>query len=136
MNELTVRPDRFARLRAICLGLPSAVEKIAWGDPTWRVRDRIFAMQKGNYAGGRPSIWLKAEDGQQAALVEMDPALFFVPPYVGSKGWVGVYLDGKKIDWGMIAALVEASHRLIAGSGGRRRGTPRRSVSKKKDRAR
>ena len=114
MNPLTVRPDRLARLRKICLALPDAAEKVAWGDPTWRVRDRIFAMQKGNYAGGRPSVWLKGEDGQQAALVDSDPALFFVPPYVGNKGWIGVHLDGGRLDWKMIAALIEASYRLIA----------------------
>ena len=113
MNALTVRPDRLARLRKICLALPDAAEKVAWGDPTWRIRDRIFAMQKGNHAGGRPSLWLKGEHGQQAALVDSDPALFFVPPYVGNKGWIGVYLDGKHLDWKMLAALIEASYRLI-----------------------
>jgi predicted DNA-binding protein (MmcQ/YjbR family) len=121
VNQLSVRPDRLARLRKICLALPDAAEKVAWGDPTWRIRDKIFAMQKGNYAGGRPSVWLKGEDGQQAALVDTDPALFFVPPYVGNKGWIGIYLDGKRLDWKMIAALIEASHRLIAPSPTRRR---------------
>ena len=48
MNVLTVSPARLARLREICLSLPDATEKIAWGDPTFRVRDKIFAMQKGN----------------------------------------------------------------------------------------
>jgi predicted DNA-binding protein (MmcQ/YjbR family) len=114
VNQLTVRPDRLARLRKICLALPDATEKIAWGDPTWRIRDKIFAMQKGNHAGGRPSLWLKGEDGQQAALVDSDPALFFVPPYVGNKGWIGVHLDGKRIDWDMLSALIESSYRLIA----------------------
>lgn len=107
-------PDRLTRLREICLAQPHAVEKVAWGDPTWRIRDRIFAMQKGNYAGGRPSLWLKGEDGQQAALVDAEPTVFFVPPYVGHKGWIGIYLDGKRLDWDMIAALVQASYRLIA----------------------
>ena len=125
VNQLTVRPDRLARLRQICLALPDAAEKVAWGDPTWRVRDKIFAMQKGNYAGGRPSVWLKGEDGQQAALVDTDAALFFVPPYVGNKGWIGIYLDGKRLDWKMIAALIEASHRLIAPARARGRGAGR-----------
>ena len=121
VNPLTVLPDRLTRLREICLALPDAAEKVAWGDPTWRVRDKIFAMQKGNYPGGRPSVWLKGEDGQQAALVDTDPALFFVPPYVGNKGWIGIYLDGKRLDWKMIAALIEASYRLIAPRPTRRR---------------
>jgi predicted DNA-binding protein (MmcQ/YjbR family) len=113
MNPLTVLPERLERLRAICLALPQATEKEAWGDPTWRVRDRIFAMQKGNYAGGRPALWLKAADGTQGMLVDSEPELFFVPPYVGHKGWVGVYLDGKRVDWGMLGQLIAESHALI-----------------------
>lgn len=114
MNPLTIRPDRLERLRAICLALPEATEKEAWGDPTWRVRDRIFAMQKGNYQGGRPSLWLKAPEGAQAMLVDADPERFFVPPYVGSKGWIGIHLDGEHMDWDMVCKLVEESYRLIA----------------------
>ena len=94
MNHLTISPDRLSRLRELCLSLPEAVEKETWGDPTWRVRDRIFAMQKGNYEGGRPSLWCKAPDGAQEALVGSGAGRIFVPPYVGHKGWVGVYLDG------------------------------------------
>jgi predicted DNA-binding protein (MmcQ/YjbR family) len=113
MNPLTIRPERLERLREICRSLPDATEKEAWGDPTWRVRDRIFAMQKGNYKGGRPSLWLKAADGAQAALVDADPKTFFVPPYVGKNGWIGVYLD-ERIRWGVVAALIEESYRLVA----------------------
>src|SRR5690606_14503245 len=114
MNELTMRPDRLERLRAICLALPEATEKIAWGDPTWRVRDKIFAMQKGNYEGGRPSVWLKVEGDGQGMLVEARPALFFVPPYVGHKGWVGVHMDAKTIPWPLLEELVRESYRLVA----------------------
>jgi len=114
MNPLTVDSGRLARLREICLALPQASEKEAWGDPTWRVRDRIFAMQKGNHAGGRPSLWLKAAEGSQAMLVDSDPELFFVPPYVGHKGWVGVYLDRERVPWSMLGALIAESHALIA----------------------
>lgn len=114
MNPLTVRPDRLQRLRSVCLSLPEAAEKEAWGDPTWRVRNKIFAMQKGNHEGGRPSLWLKAPDGAQAALVEGRPQSFFVPPYVGHKGWVGVYLDTRNVDWPLLESLIEESYRLIA----------------------
>ena len=111
-DHLTIRPDRLRRLRDVCLAFPEATEKEAWGDPTWRVRDRIFAMQKGNYEGGRPSVWCKAPEGAQHALVASDPR-FFVPPYVGHKGWVGVYLDGP-VDWEELGDLIEQSYRLIA----------------------
>jgi predicted DNA-binding protein (MmcQ/YjbR family) len=114
VNQVTILPDRLERLREICLALPETTEKVAWGDPTWRVRDRIFAMQKGNHQGGRPSLWLKGAVGAQAMLVESDPARFFVPPYVGHKGWIGVYLDGARIQWGMVRELITESYQLIA----------------------
>ena len=79
------------RLRKICLALPEAEEKEAWGDPTFRVRDKIFAMEK--RGDGRISVWCKAPEGSQMVLVGADPKRFFVPPYVGHKGWVGVRLD-------------------------------------------
>jgi predicted DNA-binding protein (MmcQ/YjbR family) len=99
------------RLRAICLELPEAEEKEAWGDPTFRVRGKIFAMEK--RGDGRVSLWCKAPPGSQMVLVGADPERFFVPPYVGHKGWVGVRLDSKP-DWEEVAALVKRSYRLIA----------------------
>jgi predicted DNA-binding protein (MmcQ/YjbR family) len=111
---LTIRPGRLDRLRRICRALPEVAEKEAWGDPTWRVRDKIFAMQKGNYPGGRPSLWLKAAEGEQYRLVEGDPERVFIPPYVGHKGWVGIYLDTPRVDWKEVARLIEESYRLVA----------------------
>jgi len=114
MNELTMRPDRLERLRKICLALPDATEKIAWGDPTWRVRDKIFAMAKGNYPGGRPSVWMKGRDGTQDALMTIDPESFFVPPYVGHKGWIGVWMDRPRINWPMLEDLIAESYALVS----------------------
>ena len=99
------------RLRAICLALPEAVEKEAWGDPTFRVRDKIFAMEK--RGDGRCSVWLKAPPGSQAVLVGADQHRFFVPPYVGHKGWIGVRLDDGP-DWEEVARLVTRSYRMTA----------------------
>ena len=98
-------------LRAICLTLPEAVEKEAWGDPTFRVRDKIFAMEK--HGDGRISLWCKAPPGSQMIAVGADPDRFFVPPYVGHKGWIGVRLDTDP-DWDEVAALVRRSYRLVA----------------------
>jgi predicted DNA-binding protein (MmcQ/YjbR family) len=99
------------RLRAICLALPEAVEQEAWGDPTFRVRDRIFAMEK--RGDGRVSVWCKAPPGSQMVLVGADPERFFVPPYVGHKGWIGMRLDDGP-DWSEVAQVVTRSYRLIA----------------------
>lgn len=100
-----------ARLRAICLDLPGATERQAWGDPTWRVGDRIFAMEK--RGDGRISVWCKAPPGSQAVLIGADPDLFFRPPYVGAKGWIGMRLD-RKPDWTEVAKIVRRSYALIA----------------------
>lgn len=99
------------RLREICLALPEAVEKTAWGDPTYRIGDKIFAMEK--RGDGRVSVWCKAPPGSQQVLVGADPERFFVPPYVGHKGWVGMRLDADP-DWREVSALVGRSYGLIA----------------------
>ncbi len=99
------------RLRAICLSLPEATEKEAWGDPTFRVKDKIFAMEK--RGDGRVSVWFKAPKGSQQVLVGADGERFFVPPYVGHKGWVGMRLDGKP-DWKEVELLIRRSYAMTA----------------------
>jgi predicted DNA-binding protein (MmcQ/YjbR family) len=104
--------DPTTHLRRICLAFPEAAEKETFGAPTFRVRDRIFAMvNRGD--DGRVSMWCKAPPGSQAVLVGADPERFFVPPYVGPKGWVGMRLDGRP-DWAEVALLVRRSYGLIA----------------------
>jgi predicted DNA-binding protein (MmcQ/YjbR family) len=103
--------DPAARLRAICLDLPEAQEQEAWGDPTYRVRKKIFAMEK--RGDGRLSVWIKAPPGSQMILVGADSNRFAVPPYVGSKGWVSIRLDDGP-DWDEVASLVARSYRMIA----------------------
>lgn len=99
------------RLRLICLALLEAEEKEAWGDPTFRIRDKIFAMEK--RGDGRISLWCKAPPGSQQVLVGADPERFFVPPYVGGKGWIGVRLDNNP-DWDEVRKLVRRSYCMIA----------------------
>ena len=99
------------RLRAICLALPEATEKKAWGDPTFRVRDKIFAMEK--RGDGRISLWCKAPPGSQEILVGADPDRFFVPPYVGPKGWIGIRLD-REVDWKLVGDFLEQGYRMVA----------------------
>lgn len=106
-----MKEDPVDRLRDICLVLPEATERGGVGDPTFRVRDKIFAMQHG--VDGRPSMWCKAPPGLQYALVRSDSERFFVPPYVGHHGWVGLWLD-VEIDWDEVAGLVEESYRMTA----------------------
>lgn len=101
------------RLRAICLALPDAHEVASWGAPTFRVKTRIFAMYSDpsdvTHSGGRPAVWLKAGPGNQEFLVAADADRYFSPPYVGSRGWIGVRLD-KRPRWKDIAELVRESY--------------------------
>jgi hypothetical protein len=98
-------------LRAICLAYPEASEQGGVGDPSFKVRDKIFAMQ--HQVNERPSMWCKAPSGVQDILVNSYPDRFFIPPYVGHHGWVGIWLD-LEIDWDEVADLVEESYRMTA----------------------
>ena len=101
------------RLRDICLALPEAENKPFGGHtaPTYRVRDKMFATT--SEQAERPEVWVKLAPGAQAILVDSQPARFFVPPYVGKSGWVGIWLDGD-VDWDQVEALVRESYCLIA----------------------
>src|SRR5262245_55665807 len=107
--------DPLARLRAICLALPDAVEKVSHGEPTWFAgKGKVFAMLDDHHHGApHLSVWLPAGPGAQGSLIESDPKRFFRPPYVGSSGWVGVVLDTRP-DWAMVAWLVEQAFRMVA----------------------
>jgi predicted DNA-binding protein (MmcQ/YjbR family) len=100
------------RLRDICLALPEAEERETWGEATFRVRDKIFCMHHDGYGDG-PVLTCKAPPGSQTILVGADPKRFYVPPYVGHKGWVGMKL-GKGVDWREVAELVKRSYRMTA----------------------
>jgi hypothetical protein len=108
--------DPLPRLRKLCLALPEAREVEAWGTPTFRVKT-IFAMYAGAGNGhheGRAGVWLKAAPGNQPLMVRAAPDRFFVPPYVGPSGWIGVYLDSPRTDWDELAELLRDAWRLSA----------------------
>lgn len=104
--------DPLERLRAICLALPEATEGGGVGNPSFRVRDKIFGMRHDLHKG-RWSFWCKARPGIQEMLVAAEPDRYFVPPYVGHHGWVGIWLDGE-VDWDLVADLVQKSYRMTA----------------------
>jgi predicted DNA-binding protein (MmcQ/YjbR family) len=104
------------RLRKLCLALPEAQEVEAWGEPTFRVRNKLFAMYASaatHHGNGRPAVWCKAGPGNQAIMVRAAPDRFFVPPYVGPSGWIGIWLD-KTVDWTELVELLLDSYSLVA----------------------
>ncbi|HVN87541.1 MAG TPA: MmcQ/YjbR family DNA-binding protein [Candidatus Binatia bacterium] len=103
------------RLRTICLALPEAFEKEAWGECTFRVTGgSMFAMTDNNHhKSGHVAVWVKAPPMVQEILVNADARRFFVPPYMGPKGWVGVRLD-YKVDWDELAGILKDGYLMSA----------------------
>ncbi len=96
------------RLREVCLAFPEAFEKEAWGECTFRVTGgSMFAMTDNNHhQSGHVAVWVKAPPMVQEILVNSDAKRFFVPPYMGPKGWVGVRLD-YKVNWDEVAVILK-----------------------------
>ena len=103
------------RLRQLCLALPETTERLSHGAPTFFIRGkRAFLMVLTNHHGdGRFAIWCAAPDGMQKSLVDADPERFFVPPYVGHRGWLGFRLD-RELDWTELAGIVEDAYADVA----------------------
>ena len=89
-----MRETELERVRRLSLALPEATEQEAWGAPTFRVRNKMFAMYVHNHHGdGRLALWINAPIGVQEMLVGDDDDTYFVPPYMGPRGWIGVILE-------------------------------------------
>lgn len=107
-------PEALERVRTICLALPGTSEKTAWGEATFRVANRMFAMTDNHHHdAGRVAVWCKATILDQSLLVAAQPKQCFVPPYVGAKGWIGVRVDGRP-NWNLITEVVAAAWRMTA----------------------
>jgi hypothetical protein len=106
--------DPLEALRRLCLALPETTERVSHGEPTWFVRDKkTFVTFADHHHNDRLGFWCAAPPGVQEALVGEAPERFFRPPYVGHRGWLGVYLD-VPVDWAEIAEIVEDAYRMIA----------------------
>ncbi len=101
------------RLRALCMALPEVTEKVSHGEPTWLVR-KSFVTFADHHHDDRLAFWCAAPPGAQEELVAADPGRFFRPPYVGGRGWLGVYLDVPDVDWTEIAEIVTDAYRQVA----------------------
>ncbi len=108
-------PAGLACLRRLCLALPEATERISHGEPCWFVRDKkMFAMFANRHHDDRLACWLAAAPGEQQALTTGDVELFFIPPYVGTRGWIGVRLDRPGLETTVLAELVTEAYRAVA----------------------
>lgn len=108
-------PTALEQVRALCLALPETTERLSHGEPTWFIRDKkTFVMFADHHHDDRQAFWCAAPEGAQESLVAADPTHFFRPPYVGHRGWLGVYLDTPTTDWPLLADLIEDAYRQVA----------------------
>ena len=108
--------DPLTRLREICLALPEAHEVEAWGEPTFRVRNKLFAMHASadtHHGSGREGVWIASTRVTQDLVLRAKPDRYFSPPYVGPSGWIGAWLD-RNPPWSEIAELLRDAYRLKA----------------------
>src|SRR5215471_18425742 len=103
------------RLREVCLAIGDVIEQEAWGECTFRaVGGSMFAMTDNNHHdSGHLAVWVKAPPMVQEILVKSDSRRFFVPPYVGSKGWVGIRLDDQ-VNWDEAAGVLKDGYLMSA----------------------
>ena len=102
------------RVREVCLALAGATERLSHGSPTFFAGKRSFVMFMDNHhRDGRLALWCAAAAGVQEALVAADPERYFVPPYVGHRGWVGVRLD-RALSEDEVREACEEAYRVVA----------------------
>ncbi len=95
------------------MALPGVTEKLSHGEPAWFVRGKQFANTADHHHDDRLSVWIAAPPGAQEDMVAEDPKLYFRPPYVGHRGWLGVYLDVKGLDWDDLGRVIEVGHQVV-----------------------
>ena len=102
------------KLRKIIAAWPETDERVSHGSPTfWGGRKTFASFHDDHHGDGRVAVWCKAELEMQMPIVEADPEAFFIPPYVGPSGWIGIRLD-RDVDWETVAELLEDGYRLVA----------------------
>jgi len=106
---------RLARLTKICLALPDATREVMGSHAGFRVRKKTFAYFLNDHHGdGIVSVCARVLPGDNTALISAQPARFYMPSYIGPKGWVALRLDRGAVDWKEVAELVKTSYQLVA----------------------
>jgi len=115
MTKRSVEDRRLVRLTKICLALPEATRELHGEHASFRIRKKVFAYYLSNHHGdGIVGVTAKVLPGDNAALVAANPARFYMPAYIASKGWVALRLDVGAVDWEEVTELVVGSYQLIA----------------------
>lgn len=115
MGKTSAADAALERVRGICMALPATEERLSHGSPCFHVRGKLYvSFVDQHHDDGRLAVWCKATFEEQRRLVAESATRFFVPPYVGVKGWVGVRLDQPDTDWVGLAMIAEEGWRSVA----------------------
>ena len=107
----TCGDEHIRRVRRLCAALPETNEKLSHGEPTFFVGRKVYVMFANNHHNdGHIAVWIPVPGGQQATMLKTEPSKFFMPPYVGVRGWVGIELDA--IDDEELAEYIYEAYRL------------------------
>jgi hypothetical protein len=108
--------ERLVRFTKICLGFPRAEREMMGSHAAFKVKKKIFTYFLNDHHGdGIVGVVCKVLPGDNAALIKADPKRFYMPAYVGPRGWVGFRLDVGRVNWGEVEELVKGSYQLVAG---------------------
>jgi len=114
MNSIS---DHLPRLRSLCMALPEVEERVSHGEPAWFIRGkRQFVTYADHHHDERVAFWCAAPEGAQQILTGAVPDRYFVPPYVGGRGWVGCYLD-VEVDWDALQEIIVDAYVTVAPAG-------------------
>ena len=103
------------RVSDLCLGLPAAECSMSGDHATYRVRGKVFAYFLDNHHGdGIVSVCVKSQLGENTDRARLEPERYYLPAYIGPRGWFGMRLDRPGVDWKEVARIVERSYRLTA----------------------
>ena len=115
-NQLSASGKRRTRLVEICKALPEIEVQVAGEQHlAFRIRRKIFGYYLFDHHGdGMIAFCCKSSLSDQRRLVKEDPVSFFVPPYVGPKGWVAIRLDLDEVDWDTVWELARRAYQDLA----------------------
>ncbi len=112
---MAAKDTKLDRITRICKALPEAGFELAGRHATYHVRKKTFAYYLNDHHGdGIVSVCCKVLPGDNESLIAAQPGKFYMPAYIGPRGWVALRLDIPGVDWGEVADLIRGSYRLVA----------------------
>jgi hypothetical protein len=116
MRAVSQEDERLERFTKICLRLPQTEREVRGMHAGFKVKKKTFAYFVNNHHGdGIVGVLCKVLPGDNVALIAADPKRFYMPAYVGPRGWVGLRLDVGRVNWAELEELARGSYQLVAG---------------------